>query len=275
MLMRLQHINIHPMLKGYIEKIWLFESSGRVPEVDMKIIVPNGMIKLVIPFRNGLSGARNGYYRLSKVNEITLIGICDVPFIVDAEHDAASGTIGVEFSPLGAYRFFKFRQSEMKNQIYSLADVLGNIAKKTEEIIANAENVEEKIEVLQHFLCDIFTKNKSDLIFDYCVKKIKTSKGSISIKQLERETGYSCRWLNMKFDEKIGVSPKNLCSITRFQFYYQALAQNSKEIFMQKEFYNLYYDQAHFIKEFKRFTGLPPSKFEKVANDFGKIFYKH
>ncbi len=35
--MRLQHIDIHPLLKGYIEKIWVFESGGRVPDEDMKL----------------------------------------------------------------------------------------------------------------------------------------------------------------------------------------------------------------------------------------------
>lgn len=274
MQMRLQHIDIHPTLKGYIEKIWVFESSGRVPNVDMKLIVPNGLIKLVIPFRNGLSGKNDGWYHLSKEHQMTLIGISDLPSIVDIEHDTAAGTIGVEFSPMGAYRFFKLQQSEIKNQIHPLADILGNTAKNIEEHIANAETVELKVKCLQHFLLNLFLQNDSDLIFEYCIRKIKYSKGGISIKQLEKETGYSSRWLNVKFGEKIGISPKNLCSIRRFQFYYQALAQNAKEVFMQKDFYNLYYDQAHFIKEFKRFTGLPPTKFENAINDFGKIFYK-
>ena len=100
--MRLQHIDIHPSLKSYIEKIWVFESSGRVPNEDMKLIVPNGLIKLTIPFRNGNSGKNDVCFHLSKEHQMTLIGIGDLPAIVDVEHDAASGTIGVEFSPMGA-----------------------------------------------------------------------------------------------------------------------------------------------------------------------------
>jgi methylphosphotriester-DNA--protein-cysteine methyltransferase len=78
----------------------------------------------------------------------------------------------------------------------------------------------------------------------------------------------------MKFQEKIGVSPKTLCAITRFTYVYQTLANHPNEILLNKSFYNLYYDQSHFIKEFRRFTGLPPTMFEKNINDFGKIFYK-
>jgi AraC-like DNA-binding protein len=274
MQMRLQHISIHPILREFIEKIWIFESSGRVPNVEMKLIVPNGLIKLVIPFRNGLSGKMAGWYHLTKENQVTVIGICDLPFTVDAEHDSASGTIGVEFSPLGAYRFFNLRQNEIKNQIHPLVDILGNTGKEIQERISNAESLEMKIKYLQDFLLSMFRQTESDLIVEYCVRKIMHTKGGISIAALEKQTGYSSRWLNMKFLEKIGISPKNLCSITRFQFFYQALAQNTNRKFTQNDFHQLYYDQAHFIKEFKRFTGLPPSKFENQANDFGKIFYK-
>lgn len=93
MFISLRHIAIHPALKGYIEKLWIFESSGRVPDSDMKLVVPNGMIKLVIPFRNALVGQREGLTKVSKTNEMTLIGVSDVPFVVDAQREAAAGTI--------------------------------------------------------------------------------------------------------------------------------------------------------------------------------------
>jgi AraC-like DNA-binding protein len=270
----LRHIDIHPALRGYVEKLWVFESSGRVPDADLKLVVPNGMIKLVIPYRNGLVGHREGLSGHSKEHQMTLIGISDVPFVVEAEKDSPSGTIGVEFSSLGAYRFFRLKQSELKNQIYSANEVLGKMTKEIEEQISQIENVDAKVKILQLFLIRLFNKSESDRLFEFCVRKIRETNGGVSIAELERATGYSGRWLNLKFDEKIGVSPKNLGAITRFLFVYETLANNPKEILKNKAYYNIYYDQAHFIKEFKRFTGLPPSKFENKANDFGKIFYK-
>ena len=275
MQMRLQHIIPHPLLKGYIEKMWVFESTGRVPNDDMKLVVPNGRIKLVIPFRNGLSGKmEDGWFHLSKEHSITLIGIADIPAIIESEKDCKAGTIGVEFSPHGAYRFFHLRHSEIKNQIHPLTDILGNIAKQLEEKIANTESVNSKVCLLQQFLLKLFSQNEADSIFDYCVQKIKLTKGKINISDLEKETGYGSRWLHMKFIDKIGISPKNLSSIIRFQQYYQTLATSQEKVFMKKDFYNYYYDQSHFIKEFKRFTGLSPVRFENANNDFGKIFYR-
>jgi AraC-like DNA-binding protein len=272
--MRLRHIHPHPLLKGYIEKLWVFESSGRVSNEDMKLIVPNGLIKLVIPFKNGLSGKMEGWYHLSKENSITVIGITDKPSIVEAENDAPAGTIGLEFSPKGAYRFFHLKQAEIRNQIHPLVDVLGKTAKELEERISSTPDIEEKIRILQQYLLQLFLKQDNDPIFDFCIQKLKQSQGRITIKELEKQTGYSSRWLNMKFIEKVGISPKNLSSIIRFQQYFQTIVNNSEMAFFQKEFYNYFYDQSHFIKEFRRFTGITPTRFQHSTNDFGKIFYR-
>jgi AraC-like DNA-binding protein len=272
--MRLHHIEPHYLLQGYIEKLWVFESYGRAPDGDMKLIVPNGCIKLVIPFRNGLSGKINDWQHLSKENRITLIGMTDVPSIVDVETNSPSGTIGIQFSPMGAYRFFNINQSEIKNQIHPLTDILGKTVRALEEQISNAESIKGKINLIQQFLLKQLVSRNGDNIFDFCIQKITLTKGKILIKELERETGYSSRWLNMKFQEKVGISPKNLSSIIRFQQFYQALTKRDESNFFRNEFYEYYYDQSHFIKDFKRFTGFSPGKFALTENEFGRIFYK-
>ncbi|AWH86132.1 hypothetical protein HYN59_13880 [Flavobacterium album] len=267
-MMSLQHIPIHPALKGYVEKVWIFRSSEKIADEDMKLVVPNGLPKLVVPFCNGLSGTMPGWKHMSKENSITLIGICDVPSIVDVQDDAESGTIGVEFTPMGISRFFNIRQADIHNRIYALIDVVGKKALEIEEQITDEPSPEKKAILLQHYLLKIFN-NGRDPIFEYCVSRIRSSKGMVQIKHLERETGYSSRWLTAKFDEKLGISPKNLCSVVRFHTAYQAFSFNQPI-----DVYGLYYDQSHFIREFKRFTGMPPGKFEKQVNDFDKIFYR-
>jgi AraC-like DNA-binding protein len=274
MQMRLQNIEPHPLLKNYIEKMWLFESSGKMPVDDLKLVVPNGHIKLSIAFRNGIVAAMNGKSFTSKEQNISLTGLADVPVILDVEKDVATGTIVVEFNPQGAYRFFQISLSDIQNQIAPLTDILGTVAKQLEEQISNVQSVDGKVNLLQQFLLKQFTLQVEDSIFEYCVAKITSSKGKMTIKELEKKTGYSSRWLNMKFVDKLGISPKNLSTIIRFNQYYNAVANNNEIDFMQNAFYDYYYDQSHFAKEFKRFTGVSHSGFEKTTNDFGKLFYK-
>ena len=274
MQMRFQTIEPHPFLRNYIDKMWVFESSGRMPVDDLKLVVPNGNIKLTVAFRNGIVVAMNGKSFSSKEQGISLTGLIDVPVILDVDQDIATGTLCAEFNPQGAYRFFRVRLNDIRNQICSLSDVLGGVAMQLEERIANAVSVEEKIAVFQQFLLKQVMLQEEDSIYEYCVAKILSSKGKISVKELENKTGYSSRWLNMKFSDKLGISPKNLSTIIRFKQYYNAVANNSELSFMRNDFYDLYYDQSHFMKEFKRFTGLSYSGFENSTNDFGKLFYK-
>lgn len=273
--MRLQHIEPTPEIAPYIWKMWIFESSGPLPSDDMKLIVPNGRVKLVVPYKNGLNGTIIGQYNhISTEHQVTLIGICDSPSIVDTVHNAPSGTIGIEFSPVGAYRFFRLRQSELKNKILPLEDVLGKTAAELQQCLGNTPGLRDKVHLLQQFLVRLFRQTPRDEILDFCLQTITAANGSTTVRELEKLTGYSSRWLNMKFDDKVGLSPKSLTSLTRFQYYYQAIAGEKQQVLHQKDFYDHYYDQAHFIKEFRRFTGLSPQRFEQVMNDFGRIFYR-
>jgi AraC-like DNA-binding protein len=274
MSIQFQHIEPHFLLKNYIEKMWLFKSSGKMPVEDMKLVVPNANLKLTVSYQNGIVAAVNGKTFLSNEHDITLTGLIDVPVTLDVEEDVATETIGIEFNPLGAYRFFHFNLYEIHNQIYPIGDLAGKAGKRLTEQINETVATEQKIAVLQQFLLQQLAQQNEDPIFDYCVQKIISSKGKMAIKELEKKTGYSSRWLNMKFNDKIGVSPKNLSAIIRFKQYFQAFISGDEKSFFRNDFYELYYDQSHFIKDFKRFTGLAPTRFEKQINDFGESYYR-
>jgi methylphosphotriester-DNA--protein-cysteine methyltransferase len=78
----------------------------------------------------------------------------------------------------------------------------------------------------------------------------------------------------MKFENRLGMSPKNLSSIIRFQKNYQAMISHPAAFFSQKDFFDHYHDESHFIKNFKRYTGFPPSKIIQLKNEFGRTFYQ-
>jgi AraC-like DNA-binding protein len=258
-------------LKGFIEKIWLFESSSRLPGDDLKLIVPDGRSLLLIPYRNGLMGKMGGKEYVAKENKITLVGICDNPSVVDSQTDAATGSIGVQFSPLGLYRFFHIHLKDIKNDLNYLTDLLGKTAKDIEQQITDAETAGEKVRLIQSYLLFLF-KKENDTLFEYCIQQIEMSYGGISMKQLEKLTGYSNRWLNLKFEERLGLSPKNFSSVIRFQNYYKAILSDTYKFRSIKPYYDHYYDESHFIKDFKRFTGMPPSRLIESSNKFGRLF---
>lgn len=261
-------------LKNYIGKIWFFESSAPLPSDDMKLVVPNGRLLMIIPVRNGLTGQMGDKYYETSTNKIALVGMSDQSSIVDAQTQGPVASIGVEITAMGAYRFFHLRLKDIKNALHPLPDILGKAASIIEQQLAETPAINSKIHLLQQFLLSLFTKKEEDTLFEYCIRQIQNSNGYNLMKQLERETGYSSRWLNLKFEERLGISPKNYSSIVRFQKYYRELLLNPNEFFKQKSFYDYYYDESHFIKDFRRFTDISPNRLVRAKNEFGKTFYQ-
>lgn len=261
-------------LKEYIKKIWAFENHGVLPDDDMKLIVPNGRLLLLLPFRNGLVGEKGEKTYLAKQNKMALVGISDCPSVVDSETEGPTGTIGVEINPVGAYRFFHLKLGDIKNELNNLTDLLDESAGAVERKITDTISVKDKVHILQQFLHSLLLQQEKDPLFEYCVRQIEATEGAIKVGELEDDTGYTSRWLNMKFQERLGMSPKSLSSIVRFQQYYQALVANNTGFITRKAFYDHYYDESHFIKEFKKFTGYAPSTLIESNNDFGSMFYE-
>jgi AraC-like DNA-binding protein len=275
--MSLQRLDIAviPALTNYVERIFVFYSDGQMPAKDLKLIIPNGLVKLIVPVQNSFSGKIDGQQHLLRENRMMLIGADDLPTLVDIQKNEAAVNITIEFKPAGAYRFFDLNYRNIRNKAYAFADIFGVSTQSLEEQLANTQIITKKIKLLQTFLSNQLKKQEADSVFDYSIQRIKDTHGSISLKELERKTGYTSRWLNTKFSEKIGISPKNFASICRFQSCYALFTQNPQAFLKEKEFYNYFYDQTHFIKDFRRFTGLPPLQFTKTSNCFKEIIHPH
>ena len=92
----------------------------------------------------------------------------------------------------------------------------------------------------------------------------------LPIEPLARELGWSRRQLERQFLEQIGVSPKNLASVFRFHAAYRRLRLANNRRYGSIVF-DHYYDQSHFLRDFKRFTGLTPSIYAATP-DYGRFY---
>jgi len=260
-------ITPHPLLSPYVAKMSVFESSGRLPATERKLIVPNANFKLTFTYRNGIEARIGDKTFIQNQNKLSLSGLIDSPVLIDPQEDAQTGTIIIEFNPLGAYRLFRLSYSEVKNQIVELADLIGSRSEELQTQLAETNSVTMKLQLLQDFLINLLEKTTSDPIYDYCIGRISASKGLVSVGQLEKETGYSSRWLHTKFLEHLGTGPKNLAEIVRFKQFYQAYATGVKSMELKAHIYQYYHDQSHFIRAFKRFTGYTPTELQNSMNE--------
>ena len=272
---RFSPVTPHPLLSPYVAKMWVFESSGRLPALDKKLIVPNANFKLAFTCHNGLVARVGDKNFLQKENKLSFTGLVDSPVNLDPQTDAQTETIVFEFNPLGAYRLFRLSFVEVKNQIVELADLIGNRAEKLQSQLAEATTLHLKLQLLQHFLIKQLEKAVPDPIYDFCINRISDSKGLITVSQLEKETGYSSRWLHRKFSEHLGTGPKNFSEIVRFKQFYQVYSTGTKLESLKDlyHFYDYYYDQSHFLRAFKRFTGFTPTDLQNSINELATKHY--
>ena len=257
----------HPSLSPYIAKLWVFESSGRLPALERKLIVPNANLKLTLSYRNGIAARVGDKSFLQRENELTLTGLIDEPVTLDPHEDAQTGTIIIEFNQLGAYRLFHLSFAEVQNHIAEMDDLFGNGVRELKLKLAEASNLNLKLQLLQSFLIKRLEATTPDSIYDYCINRIADSKGLISVSELEKETGYTSRWLQRKFLEHLGTGPKNLAEIVRFKQFYQAYSTGAPSQKVKQHIYHYYYDQSHFLRAFKRFTGTTPTELENSINE--------
>ena len=71
---RFNPVTPHPLLSPYVAKMWVFESSGRLPALDKKLIVPNANFKLTLTCRNGLVARIADRTFIQQENELSLSG---------------------------------------------------------------------------------------------------------------------------------------------------------------------------------------------------------
>lgn len=241
--------------------------------MDRKLIVPNANFKLTLTYRNGIVAQIAGKPFSQSENKLSLTGLIDCPVILDPQEDTQTGTILIEFNPPGVYRFFRLSYAEVKNQIVEMADLIGNSAEALQSQLAEAGPLNLKLQLLQSFLLKRLENAAPDPIYDYCINRITDSKGLITVARLEKETGYSSRWLHRKFLEHLGTGPKNLAEIVRFKQVYAAYSTGGKLQNLKDHFYDYYHDQSHFLRAFKRFTGTTPTDLHNSMNELATKHY--
>ena len=111
---------------------------------------------------------------------------------------------------------------------------------------------------------------RHSLNVEKAVNTIHYHKGQISVEDLAQNLKISTRHLERKFDERIGLSPKQLCQIFCFKNIFYLLTQFPQD-WASIALECGYYDQAHLIRDFKRYMGLSPNAYIKRQRDLNQL----
>jgi AraC-like DNA-binding protein len=167
------------------------------------------------------------------------------------------GTILVFFNEAGAAPFFKQPIHELYRESVSLDNfILRSELFYLEEQLAETTTDDSRISLVERFLLKRMIDAEPDKLV---LSAIHQSKGNIRIKDLMKQLHISQSPLEKRFRQTVGASPKKFASIVRLK---SILEQYDPVTSLTELGYSAgFYDQAHFIKEFKSFTGNTPENF--------------
>ena len=178
------------------------------------------------------------------------------------QNTAHTGTVLVVFHEAGAAQFFTnpvnelFRQSLSLEHLFSAA-----VLDETRERLSAAGSDQDRIAVIEALLLAQLRDIPADLMVYKALQLIHHSKGTIRITELAQKLNTSQSPLEKRFRKIVGASPKKFASIVRVKNVISALDQGDQNA---AAFLAGYYDQAHFIKDFKTFTADTPEQYLKA-----------
>lgn len=175
-------------------------------------------------------------------------------------------TILVKFKPCEAALFFKEPQHFFSGQSISLYDFLPRqVVLGVEEQLAKDSNNLQKISTIENFLLSLFRNNRSNNLIKAAVQKIVLSNGTMKIEELASILNISLDAFEKQFRKIAGTSPKKFSSIVRLTSLITKKCNNHS---LSEIAYDYgYFDQSHFTKDFKMFTGKTPLDYFKNTSD--------
>lgn len=193
---------------------------------------------------------------------------------LEIEPTGETGIFSVRFHPDGFFPITTIPIKEMENTAVSLEKLFGKDGQDIEEKILNSNSSSERIKRIETFLLNRLTDTETvDRIVKATVETILTANGQLSVNALSKQTNTNRRQLERKFSSAIGLSPKQLSKTIRLQATLKMLLNKQFTSLTALAYENEYYDQAHFIKDFKEITGFTPKEFYGDNLQMSTLFY--
>jgi len=176
-------------------------------------------------------------------------------------------TVMVLLKPYGAYRFFQIPQNPFQNHYFDIHSLSPSFTAVSEQL-DRTDNPDVFVQLITEWLVELISTSFRDEKFNKikaCVDKILDEKGNGMLNEHLINYGQVKISMERHFKEVVGLLPKSFSSITRFNNAYHYIIQNANKNWLDVVSEFNYFDQAHFIKEFKRFSGFTPSQLHRSS----------
>lgn len=256
---RFREYPVHADLAPFVKCIWSMESDRPVYDAPRERILPDSCVELVVHFHDPWrSHFANGATELQPRS--FLAG--QMRKFLEIEPAGRTGLVAVRFHARGAYRFFSTPLSAVAAALVELEEVWGKRAGEWTEQIGLAGGMAGRVRIVETALREALReKDRSDRAVDQCLHLIEAAGGQVRVAQLATELGLCTRQLTRRFENAVGVSPKQFARVSRFLQGVRSLRAGRDRSLTDTALDCGYFDQAHFNHEFREFAGMTPGEF--------------
>lgn len=270
--MNYQTFQPHSDLTALVNFYWTLEVPFD-PKNKKQKIIPDGFIEMTFNLGDGIKR----YTSDSKfvVHPCAMVmGQRTKSYFIEPLGNVNS--FAISFYPHGFANFVSVKLEDLVDKETPIKNLFGDVpAKELEQNIVRAIDTQHRIEIIETFLLNkLHDSTTINNIVRMTVDMLLSTNGSTPINQILKDDLSKRRQLERNFKKQIGISPKQLGKVLRLQAALKKLL-NDNEKLTNIAHESEYFDQAHFIKDFKEFIGTTPKEFlgnENMA--LSTLFYK-
>jgi AraC-like DNA-binding protein len=255
---------IPPLLRPFVKSIWSFEDRRSLHGKSRERILPDACVELVIhfrdPFRNYFADGTTNLQPRSFV-------VGQMKHSLEIEPCGASGFVAVRFHARSAYLFLRSPLTEVTNSVVPLKEIWNSRADEYNERVALARGMSQRVRIVEKMLIEALCENgRQDCAVERCVQLIQNAAEPIAVKELASTLGLSSRQLARRFQNAVGLSPKQFLRVNRFIRAARRLRERTDAGLTEIAYECAYFDQAHFNHDFREFSGMTPREFVMATN---------
>jgi len=256
-------------LRPFVKCFYLYESQSGADYDDT--VYPSGNTELIFNLGSGhWQTRRNDIFYTTPAVEVW--GQITKPLAIRSLGE--NTMLGVRFYPHSMAYFFRESLADLNNEVADAAMLFGPSINTLHQRLQEASILPQKIELLEEYFLErlMVTEKKHDKIkfVGNMVSSLAESTGNDRITDLSARNNISSRYVTQLFSQYTGIQPKLLSKINRFQ-YSLSLVSSSDQDLTSIAYDAGYFDQSHFIREFKLFTGITPNAFAARASAMNQV----
>ena len=248
----------HPCLEGHVQGYWGYADRGM--RVTRRRKSPTGNATLIINFGPAfrLIDARHPLVLIEPGNAF-LAGLHDAPILIESTGD--SHCVQVDLSPLGAFLFLGQPMDALTHRVVGLDDILGPTAHRFRGELHDAGDWPARFALLDTMIANRVATARAPLpAVAWAWRELQRTDGRVGIGTLSDALGCSRQHLIRRFREQVGLPPKTLARILRFNRILRLLDHDDPD-WADIALRCGYYDQAHFNRDFRHFAACAPGEF--------------